>query len=396
MNFQALFSFLTIVAFGAIVTTQDGDTISVVIETNDDTETVTVRQCPADYNPCVNTTAGLFEDCDEIVADIIRRDSFCGREWDGFCVVAYNDCYNTNCNQELVDIIAANTGQSGINRTQIECPPTAEPTPRPTPFPVATGAPRTPAPTRDPTPRPTPLPVATGAPRSPEPTVLGKGKGGKGSKGSKGSKSKGTKSKGKGGAFGKGKGKDGSKDGSKGGSKDGSKSGSKGAVPGAGKGGGKGSGKDGSKAGSKGGKGYYGSKGGKGYYGSKGGKGYYGSKGGKGYYGSKGGKGYYGSKGGKGYYGSKGGKGYYGSKGGYYGSKGGKGYYGAKGSKGYYSDGARFYQASLTSGGNSEGVVSASLTDSSLLGINAVSSATSIGSILSLVAAVGVTIASLF
>jgi len=368
MNFQALFSFLTIVAFGAIVTAQDsGDTISVVIETNDDTETVTVRQCPADYNPCVNTTAGLFEDCDEIVADIIRRDSFCGREWDGFCVVAYNDCYNTNCNQELVDIIAANTGQSGINRTQVECPPTAEPTPRPTPFPVATGAPRTPAPTRDPTPRPTPLPVATGAPRSPEPTVLGKGKGGKGSKGSKGSKSKGTKSKGKGGAFGKGKGKDGSKDGSKGGSKDGSKSGSKGAVPGAGKGGGKGGSKDGSKAGSKGGKGYYGSKGGKGYYGSKGGKGYYGSKGG-----------------------------YYGSKGGYYGSKGGKGYYGAKGSKGYYSDGARFYQASLTSGGNSEGVVSASLTDSSLLGINAVSSATSIGSILSLVAAVGVTIASLF
>lgn len=113
---------------------------------------VRAQDDPCNY--CKLYPEGLSQECvsqDAAIKDIIARDSSCGRNWDPFCLVEYNDCYNQACGadaQGLVDSIAATGGPEGapINRTQIllNCPPT--------PFP-------TPGPTRPPTPPPTPSPT---------------------------------------------------------------------------------------------------------------------------------------------------------------------------------------------------------------------------------------------
>ena len=88
----------------------------------------TVRQgntTPCDY--CFNSGVALSPDCiaqSDIVKSIISRDSSCGRMWDPFCIVEYNDCYNEACGadqQGVIDTIAATGGPVGapINREQI-------------------------------------------------------------------------------------------------------------------------------------------------------------------------------------------------------------------------------------------------------------------------------------
>jgi len=262
--------------------------------------------CAFPIKPDEDTPApGLSAACeasDERILAIIASDSACGRSWDAFCIVKYNDCYNDACGvsqQDLVDSIAL-TGGPGtpprpLNRDQVLSSCDAPlPTPRPT-------VPATPPPSQS---------AATILPTPCIPEVYGDcvedceeefglsvsdcieycANGGGGQYGGKGGK------------------------GGKGGSVCGAKGGK------------------GGKGGNKGGKG---GKGGDGY-GGKGGKGGdgYGGKGGKG-----GKSGYYeddccvlagyGGKGSKGFfaYGGKGGKGgdYYGE----YGGKGGKGYGGA-------------------------------------------------------------------
>ena len=73
------------------------------------------------------------------VGEIVARDSACAQNWDPFCIVEYNDCYNEACgadNQQAINDIAETGGPGGlpINRTQIlaDCPATPQPTPRPT------------------------------------------------------------------------------------------------------------------------------------------------------------------------------------------------------------------------------------------------------------------------
>merc|ERR1712238_34415 len=75
-----------------------------------------------------------------IVAEIINLDSACGRRWDAFCILKYNDCYSQACGvnqQGIVDQIAATGGPEGrpLARDQItdRCPATNKPTMQPTP-----------------------------------------------------------------------------------------------------------------------------------------------------------------------------------------------------------------------------------------------------------------------
>ena len=137
-------------------------------------------------NPCIlhdpigASLPGLngCADFNPIVAEIMGRDSSCGRKWDDFCLVKYNDCYNQACGadqQAFVDEIVANGGPNeagqdprGLNRDQIlkECPLTPQPTPRPIPA-------------------PSPPPTSMATVDTVEPTVCPPGKGGKGGKGGK-------------------------------------------------------------------------------------------------------------------------------------------------------------------------------------------------------------------
>merc|ERR1711865_1242448 len=92
---------------------------------------VVAQNC--DY--CFDPGAVLSPECiaaDPAIAEIIARDSSCGRSWDPFCIVEYNDCYNQACgveNQELINDIAATGGPGnpprGLDRQQIldRCPP---------------------------------------------------------------------------------------------------------------------------------------------------------------------------------------------------------------------------------------------------------------------------------
>merc|ERR1711865_863768 len=107
---------------------------------------VVAQNC--DY--CSDVTAKLSPECieaDPAIGEIIARESSCGRIWDAFCIVEYNDCYNQACgveNQQLINEIAATGGPGdpprGLNRQQIlaNCPPSGRvDTPRPTPSPTA-------------------------------------------------------------------------------------------------------------------------------------------------------------------------------------------------------------------------------------------------------------------
>jgi len=237
-------------------------------------------------NPCRlhDDAQALIEGCagiNPIVAEIIARESGCGRIWDPFCLVEYNDCYNQACGADLQELVAEIVAVGGpnlageeprpLNRDQIRCPITPGPTPRPTPA----------------TPAPSPRPSEEA---TVEPTVCPPGKGGK---------------------------KGGARNGYYGGKKGGKKGGARNGYYGGKKEGKKGGARNGYYSGKKNGDCYYGGKktGKKGYYGGKktGKKGeYYGyynyaSRGGKkggardGYYGKKGGSFYYsGKKGGRG------------------------------------------------------------------------------------------------
>jgi len=257
---------------------------------------VVAQNC--DY--CSDVTAKLSPECieaDPAIGEIIARESSCGRIWDAFCIVEYNDCYNQACgveNQQLINEIAATGGPGdpprGLNRQQIlaNCPPSG----------------------RVDTPRPTPSPTACPP-------------GGK-----KGSKNGGARN----GYYGK-------KGGKNGGSRaDGDYNGKKGGKNGGSRADGDYNGKKGSKNGGAR-NGYYGKKGGK-NGGSRADGDYNGKKGSKnggarnGYYGKKGGKNggsradgdCYNDFGRVGYYSGKGGKkdGSDGGRDGYYGGKGGK------------------------------------------------------------------------
>ena len=153
---------------------------------------VVVGQPPitADCDPCNTLVPVLSKNCtrdNDIVKQIIAKDSGCGRAWDPFCLVIYNDCYNDACGptrQGLVDLIASTGGPVDdttkiarpINRAEIlrNCPatdpptdaPSAPPTNAPTNAPTAPPTnPPTNAPTNNPTPGPTPSP--TNAPTNP-------------------------------------------------------------------------------------------------------------------------------------------------------------------------------------------------------------------------------------
>jgi len=79
-------------------------------------------------NPCVfDNGQALSDECvasNSIVGDMIENDSGCGGNWDPFCIVEYNDCYNQACGpslQEIIDSIAETGGPEGrpLNRDQI-------------------------------------------------------------------------------------------------------------------------------------------------------------------------------------------------------------------------------------------------------------------------------------
>jgi len=212
-------------------------------------------------NPCRlhDDAQALIEGCagiNPIVAEIIARESGCGRIWDPFCLVEYNDCYNQACGADLQELVAEIVAVGGpnlageeprpLNRDQIRCPITPGPTPRPTPA----------------TPAPSPR---TTEEATVEPTVCPPGKGGK-----KGGYYGGRNGGKKGGYYGGKGGKKGGDDGGRNGGKKGGYYGGKG-----GKKGGDDGGRNGGKKG-----GYYGGKGGKkgGYDGGRNGDCYYSGK----------------------------------------------------------------------------------------------------------------------
>mmetsp|Transcript_23793 Transcript_23793/g.27145 ORF Transcript_23793/g.27145 Transcript_23793/m.27145 type:complete len:114 (+) Transcript_23793:45-386(+) len=70
-----------------------------------------------DCDPCmlVDNSTELSDQCQDtnpIVAQIIAKDSGCGRNWDAFCIVEYNDCYQQACgiSQEAFIAEIASTG----------------------------------------------------------------------------------------------------------------------------------------------------------------------------------------------------------------------------------------------------------------------------------------------
>merc|ERR1711865_938174 len=126
-------------------------------------------------NPCRlhDDAQALIEGCagiNPIVAEIIARESGCGRIWDPFCLVEYNDCHGQACGADLQELVAEIVAVGGpnlageeprpLNQDQIRCPITPGPTPRPTPA----------------TPAPSPR---TTEEATVEPTVCPPGKGGK-------------------------------------------------------------------------------------------------------------------------------------------------------------------------------------------------------------------------
>mmetsp|Transcript_16587 Transcript_16587/g.18653 ORF Transcript_16587/g.18653 Transcript_16587/m.18653 type:complete len:394 (+) Transcript_16587:52-1233(+) len=100
-----------------------------------------------DCDPCllVEDGAALSDACQDlnpIVAQIVAKDSACARDWDAFCLLKYNDCYNQACGPQRQGLIAllAQTGgpqDRPLNRTQIarNCPDTLVPSSTPTPAP---------------------------------------------------------------------------------------------------------------------------------------------------------------------------------------------------------------------------------------------------------------------
>jgi hypothetical protein len=202
MKLQALLS-LAVCALGGVVTNGQIDT---VIDTNLEDGTVTVRSCPSDFDACRTYLPDQPEKaelklCSDAVVQIIRMDSWCGKEWDRFCVSNYNKCY-VPCGDEaaMVDIERGpGGGATPVNRTQITCPPTAQPTPRPTPAPIEEAKTDTLSPS---TRRPTPAPFEEARKETLAPSLkreettteapVSKGKGGtKGMKGAKGDFGKG-------------------------------------------------------------------------------------------------------------------------------------------------------------------------------------------------------------
>jgi len=96
-----------------------------------------------DCDPCllVEDGAALSTACQNlnpIVAQIVAKDSACARDWDAFCLLKYNDCYNQACGpsrQGLINNIASDgTFGRAVNRTQIlsDCPETEAPSSHPT------------------------------------------------------------------------------------------------------------------------------------------------------------------------------------------------------------------------------------------------------------------------
>jgi len=92
----------------------------------------TISQAPSesnDCNPCVlveeRVLAAECVESNPIIAEVIALNSSCGRDWDPFCIVVYNDCYKNACGpsqQDLIDIIASTGGPEGgpIDRDQID------------------------------------------------------------------------------------------------------------------------------------------------------------------------------------------------------------------------------------------------------------------------------------
>jgi len=93
-----------------------------VSPTNAQTNAVVVGQAStfpppitADCDPCGESVEVLSPECvatNPIVAQIIAKDSGCGRNWDAFCIVEYNDCYQQACgiSQEAFIAEIASTG----------------------------------------------------------------------------------------------------------------------------------------------------------------------------------------------------------------------------------------------------------------------------------------------
>ena len=98
---------------------------------------------------CFSWGVAFSPDCiaqSDIVKSIITRDSACGRTWDPFCIVEYNDCYQQACGVEqqgVIDEMARSGGPQGapLSREQIRA--THSGAARPQPLPHRTGQRRT-------------------------------------------------------------------------------------------------------------------------------------------------------------------------------------------------------------------------------------------------------------
>jgi len=434
MKYQFLLSLLAVSALGTVFTAAEDQVEVITAITNNGDGTATVDLCNRD--PCYIYDEPFPSTCETenstIIVNMVSVDSWCGEEWDKWCVAHYHHCFGYRCGSDqetIARIEEITTGVNIRNTTLKECAstpppvrarstsaPTTTPTPRPTPNPTPLPTDRpTPNPTPEPTPRPTFAPFAqtrsTPAPfaqtRSTPAPSKSKSKGKAGTKGTKGLGKIGSKLGGKIGSKLGGKtgsklggklgsklgGKTGSKLGGKTGSKLGGKTGSKLGGKTGSKLGGKTGSKDGSKSGSKDGS-KSGSKDGS-KSGSKDGS-KSGSKNGR----LSGGKGYDGLSKSKGGIGA--GKSKEGSKSGSKsGSKGAKGQVGTSGVIYSTTSGVVYSQTSLEVNqdpwSNEEAEV-ATLSDNALLGFGATSSATSYSGVfvLSLVTAVGVAMLSLF
>ena len=169
MNFQFVLSLIAVSAFGSLFTNADDTIVS-----------VTVDLCARD--PCFLYDQPYPTDCNkedaiiQIIDSIVAVDSWCGVEWDKWCVASYNYCGEApRCaDQENVEIITEGVDIEGT--TLSECPAlprTPQPTPLPTATPTSRPLPRstfapTRSPTRNPTPDPTPVPTPN---PTPDPTA---------------------------------------------------------------------------------------------------------------------------------------------------------------------------------------------------------------------------------